>query len=102
LACHAEYSTNAADALKGAFPLIVITVMPLLTDMIKAKDNGSGISEKQKKLLFQPFSTSKSYGTGLGLVIAKKMMFRMDGTIEIESEENVGTTVILTLPGKRP
>ena len=96
--------TNAADALKGvASPLIVITVAAVADRIvIKVKDNGSGIPEKQKKLLFQPFSTSKSHGTGLGLVIAKKMMFRMDGTIEIESEENVGTTVILTLPGQRP
>lgn len=95
--------TNAADALKGiASPLILITVSARADRVfIKVKDNGSGISEKQKQHLFQPFSTSKSHGTGLGLVIAKKMMFRMDGTIEIESEENAGTTVILTLPEKQ-
>ena len=54
--------------------------------------------EEQKKHLFQPFSTTKSHGTGLGLVIVKKMMFKMNGTVEVESQENIGTVVILALP----
>jgi len=52
----------------------------------------------RKKNLFKPFSTTKSHGTGLGLVIVQKMLLKMDGTIEIGSQERAGTTVTLNLP----
>jgi signal transduction histidine kinase len=59
---------------------------------------GSGIPEAVRKEIFQPFWTTKANGTGLGLVIVKKMMAKMEGTIGIESWTGAGTTVILTLP----
>jgi signal transduction histidine kinase len=49
--------------------------------IIRIKDNGKGIPEAQEKAFFQPFSTTKTW-TGLGLVIVKKMMLKMNGTIE--------------------
>ena len=91
---------NASDALQGASsPEISIRTLRVGNRfIIKVKDNGCGIQEEQKKHLFQPFSTTKVHGTGLGLVIVKKMMFKMGGTIEIASQERAGTTVTLTLP----
>jgi len=95
--------TNASDALQGVeAPEISISTQK--TDnriIIKIKDNGRGIPDEQKKHLFQPFSTTKSHGTGLGLVIVKKMMFKMNGTVDIQSEEHAGTTVTLDLPANR-
>jgi signal transduction histidine kinase len=92
--------TNAADALEGvAAPVITInTGRTGDRILIRIMDNGKGIPEVQKRHLFQPFSTTKSHGTGLGLVIVKKMMLKMNGTIEIESHEKAGTTVTLNLP----
>lgn len=92
--------TNAFDALEGAeFPEITISTFNAGDRVIiRIKDNGRGIPEAQKKHLFQPFSTTKKHGTGLGLVIIKKMMLQMNGTIEIESRENAGTRVMLNLP----
>jgi signal transduction histidine kinase len=95
--------TNAADALEGvALPVIGIgTLRAGNRIVIRIMDNGKGIPEEQKKHLFHPFSTTKSHGTGLGLVIVKKMLLKMNGTIEIGSQENAGTTVTLELPAGR-
>ena len=46
-------------------------------------DNGIGITEERKKQLFKPFYTTKERGTGLGLVITRKLVSRMKGFVEI-------------------
>lgn len=96
--------TNAFDALQGReSPEIVISIFKAAGRIImRIKDNGAGISEDQKKHLFKPFSTTKMNGTGLGLVIVKKMMSKMNGMVEVESKENMGTIVTLDLPECRP
>ena len=65
---------------------------------IKVDDNGRGISEADQKNLFRPFFTSKQHGTGLGLVIVRKMMRKMNGRINITSYKNCGATVTIALP----
>jgi signal transduction histidine kinase/DNA-binding response OmpR family regulator len=66
-------------------------------------DTGIGIPADRQDRLFQSFSqvdssTSRKYGgTGLGLVICKKLVEIMGGTIWLESEEGIGTTVHFTL-----
>lgn len=64
---------------------------------VSVTDNGAGISDSQKKNLFKPFYTSKPEGNGLGLVIVRSMLGKMNGTISIESTQNVGTSSIFTL-----
>ncbi len=56
------------------------------------------MSEEQKKDLFKPFRTTKTGGTGLGLVIARKMLTGMNSAIEIQSRKDEGTTVNISLP----
>ncbi len=92
--------TNAADALEGKeSPEITVTMFKSRGRvLVKVKDNGCGITEKCRNNLFKPFTTTKTNGTGLGLVIVKKMMSKMDGTVEVESEEDRGTVVTLNLP----
>ncbi len=69
---------------------------------ITVKDTGIGISASQIETLFQPFtqadaSTSRDFGgTGLGLTIAKKLSYLMDGDITIESEVGAGTSFIFS------
>ncbi|HNJ44002.1 MAG TPA: ATP-binding protein, partial [Acidobacteriota bacterium] len=65
--------------------------------LIAVCDNGIGITSKQMEHLFKPFNTSKPHGTGLGLVIVKKMLVNMRGTIHIESLAQAGTQVTLSL-----
>ena len=57
---------------------------------IRVADNGIGISEERKKELFKPFYTTKAQGTGLGLVITRKLVSRMKGFIEITSRFEQG------------
>jgi nitrogen-specific signal transduction histidine kinase len=96
--------TNAADALRGRDdPTIAISTSERAGRIkIGIEDNGCGMSEEQVKNLFKPFNTSKQKGTGLGLVICKKMLINMNGTIEIRSRKDVGTVVELTFPEIRP
>jgi PAS domain S-box-containing protein len=92
--------TNAGDALGGR-PAAAITLSvskEFERIRVRVADNGSGMTEKQQQDLFKPFYTSKPKGTGLGLVIVKKMLTRMNGDIEITSRLNEGTIVTIMLP----
>jgi signal transduction histidine kinase len=68
---------------------------------ITVADSGDGISQRNLRLIFNPFFTTKKGGTGLGLPIVKKIMDAHRGSIVIESEEGAGTTVRLTFPSVR-
>jgi signal transduction histidine kinase len=62
-------------------------------------DHGLGIKEENLQFLFQPFFTTKPRGTGLGLAICKRIIVeRHDGKINVESEEDRGTTIFVELP----
>ncbi|WP_051205662.1 response regulator [Butyrivibrio sp. FC2001] len=70
----------------------------------KIKDTGIGMDEDYLPKVFEPFSqevegASNKYGsTGLGMAITKKIVEMMNGTIEVESTKNVGTTFTVTVP----
>lgn len=92
--------TNACDALNGKKdPNISISVSNS-SEMIniRIQDNGCGMTEEQLKNLFRPFYTTKPDGTGLGLVITKRMLTLMNGMIEIDSVKDKGTLVNILLP----
>lgn len=91
--------TNAMDALDDVDePYIDLTICRLEgTVQISIEDNGCGISEDRKKEMFVPFYTSKPKGTGLGLVISRKMLTQMNGTIAVESFRGQGTVVCINL-----
>ena len=92
--------TNAADALSGRqAPCIDIeTVRENGFVSITVRDNGSGMTDTELQNAFKPFHTSKTNGTGLGLVIVKKMLSKMNSTIRIDSALDQGTVVTMTLP----
>lgn len=66
-------------------------------------DNGEGIQPEMKEKIFDMFfrGNSKSYGSGLGLYIAKESAITLGGSISVESEYGKGTTFILELPYKK-
>jgi len=66
--------------------------------IVTVYDNGVGIPEANIPRVFDPFFTTKSQsrGVGLGLTIARSVVVRHNGKIEIESQEGEGTTVRLT------
>jgi two-component system, sporulation sensor kinase E len=61
-------------------------------------DSGSGIKPEDLVRLFQPYHTTKPGGTGLGLMIAQRIMRDHGGQVGIESKEGVGTVVTLQFP----
>ena len=71
---------------------------------VTIKDTGIGMSEDFLKNIFQPFvqadqgARSQYKGTGLGMAIVKELLERMDGTIQIDSVENQGTTIHVVIP----
>jgi signal transduction histidine kinase len=64
----------------------------------RVRDNGLGIDSETARKIFDPFFTSKSGGTGLGLPITKKIVEAHDGTIEVDSLPGEGASFILTFP----
>ncbi len=70
---------------------------------VSIEDNGSGISHEQMGSLFEPFRTTKQSGTGLGLLIVRRVVREHGGEIEIHSEPDAGTRVSIHLPrGPKP
>ncbi|MDQ3635887.1 MAG: ATP-binding protein [Acidobacteriota bacterium] len=65
---------------------------------IEIKDTGNGIPEINLEKIFEPYFSTKETGTGLGLAIVKKIIDDHNGKIEVESQENVGTTFVVKLP----
>ena len=69
-------------------------------------DTGIGMSKEYKEHIFEPFSQERQYigsahhGIGLGMSIVKGLIEKMGGSIEVESEEGVGSTFIIKIPFK--
>ena len=62
------------------------------------EDTGIGISKDNLPKIFNPFFSTRSDGTGLGLSITKNIVEQHGGRIEVESQVNVGTKFMITLP----
>ncbi|MNL07956.1 Sensor histidine kinase RcsC [compost metagenome] len=69
--------------------------------ILKFKDAGIGISKQDRSRIFSPFyrGENKDYtdGNGIGLALTEKIVMLHNSTITVVSEENVGTTFIVTL-----
>lgn len=65
---------------------------------LRLRDNGTGIPEEVRSHIFEPFFTTKATGTGLGLIISQKIIREHGGSLDIESEEGIGTTATILLP----
>ncbi|MBD8035626.1 PAS domain S-box protein [Solibacillus sp. A46] len=61
-------------------------------------DTGCGIPSHLTERIFEPFYTTKTKGTGLGMMIVNKIVQDHKGTIKIKSQQNVGTEVLLSFP----
>ncbi len=65
---------------------------------VEVADTGCGIPKAHLGRIFEPFFTSKEYGTGLGLTNVKRLVEDNGGTIEVRSEEGKGSRFIVRLP----
>ncbi|MBL0311735.1 MAG: hypothetical protein IPP78_03275 [Holophagaceae bacterium] len=90
---------NAVEAFSNELePIIQIRVVPGTGQVsVMVEDNGPGIPDHLRPRIFTPFFTTKEQGTGLGLIIVKKMVTGMNGTIWMEPVVPHGTRVSFTL-----
>jgi PAS domain S-box-containing protein len=93
---------NAIDAMEESGTLTIRTGLAEGQKQVVVEiiDNGAGIDEAALLHVFNPFFTTKKYGTGLGLSQVKKIIDQHRGSIEVLSRKGEGTRVIVTLPGK--
>ncbi|MEW6418123.1 MAG: ATP-binding protein [Nitrospirota bacterium] len=63
-------------------------------------DTGKGIPKDKIKYIFDPFFTSKIYGSGLGLTFTQRIIREHNGSISVKSEPGKGATFTIRLPLK--
>lgn len=92
---------NAAEAVLGKAPLIKVFAKIEGRDArICFQDNGCGINEEILQKIAEPFFTTKSKGTGLGLTLCYEIIKLHNGRIEVESQKDKGSLFCVILPVK--
>jgi nitrogen fixation/metabolism regulation signal transduction histidine kinase len=91
---------NAQDALSDVAEPRIVVASHYADGAIRfsVTDNGSGFPEHLMKRAFEPYVTTKTKGTGLGLVIVKKIIEEHGGSVAISNVEPHGAQVLITLP----
>lgn len=90
---------NGIRALEGKGNIIINTYDSRDGIVLEILDNGSGIDEKTKEKIFQPYFTTKGIlGMGLGLDIAKRTLQNHGATISVDSRLGVGTKFTIVFP----
>jgi len=96
--------TNAFQAMDGNGGKLILSTRSF-KDLVEVKviDHGMGIPPKYLSQIFDPFFTTKKLGegTGLGLNIVYRIVTKYEGTIDVESKEQVGTTFTIKFPIRR-
>lgn len=94
---------NAYQSISGDKGLIEIKTKSTETDfLISISDNGTGIPPENMGSLFEPYRTTKSAGSGLGLLIVRRIIREHGGEIEIQSQPKDGTEIFIHLPHTAP
>lgn len=91
-------SIDSFTAFSGRMDITVSTSAETNEIILIFKDNGEGIPQDKLKRIFDPFFTTKQKGTGIGLSICKQLIEMYGGQIKVDSEVEVGTSVMVILP----
>ena len=91
-------SLNAARFASGGKVLRVRASRQRTTAVIDFEDRGPGISEEDRKKIFEPGFTTRTGGPGLGMAVAKRIIDRHQGKIGIISKLGKGSTFRIELP----
>lgn len=92
---------NALDATPSQGEITVIVTSAENRIEILVRDNGCGIQPALQEKIFNPFFTTKSHGTGLGLANAYKILESHDGSLTVHSVPGEGSTFTLSLPTEK-
>lgn len=66
--------------------------------LLLIRDNGPGISSQQRERIFEPFYTTKSQGTGLGLAVVQSVIKAHKGKLTVTNQPNSGACFAIQLP----
>src|SRR3984893_2369391 len=89
---------NSLEAIKRRGILRIRTNMDDSHVLISFTDTGGGISAENLSRVFEPYFTTKSSGTGLGLLIVRRIVREHGGELSIQSNEGKGLTLTIRLP----
>jgi len=88
---------NAIQAMTTRGSIEISTKFDNETFIISIKDSGAGIPPEDMNRIFRPYFTTKEKGTGLGLSIVKRMIDQHDGSIDVLSKQDEGTTFMIRI-----
>lgn len=94
---------NSVKYSRDVFPFVDIRIrQENRWIIIEVEDNGEGIHAEHQSRIFDIFyrASQRPNGTGLGLYILKRSVDRLQGTIELQSSEGIGSTFTVRLPAQ--
>lgn len=92
---------NAIEEMHGGGKLGIVLDQNDSMITIRISDTGKGISQENLQRIFDPFYTTKSTGTGLGLSVVLRIVRSYHGKIDVSSGEGQGTMFHISLPGAK-
>ena len=97
--CFSNIAINALQAMPGGGSMNARVEKLDGSVEIAISDTGSGINEEALGKIFEPYFSTKQAGFGLGLAITKAIVEEHQGSIEVRSQPQRGTTFTVKLPG---
>ncbi len=93
-------SIEAIDAHRPAYRSITIAAQLTAAGEVElvVEDTGGGIPPQIRESLFRPFATTKTHGTGLGLLACQRIAHAHDGELRIDDQPGIGARIAVRLP----
>ena len=89
---------NALEAMKDGGALSITVTADDRDVRVLFRDNGSGMDAATLAHIFEPYRTTKEQGTGLGLMVCRRIVRAHGGEIDVESKPGAGTTFTVRIP----
>ncbi|MEC5186496.1 two-component system sporulation sensor kinase B [Geobacillus thermodenitrificans] len=99
--CFLNLLKNSIEAMPNGGTLRVTVENQETSVVITVSDNGIGMTKEQVRRFGEPYFSTKEKGTGLGAMVAVKIIEQMGGTWKVESTVQKGTTLTITLPARQ-
>ena len=89
---------NALEALKDGGEIAIVLDSDDDVVTVSFRDGGNGMDQAALAALFEPYRTTKRHGTGLGLMLSRRIVRAHGGEIDVESKEGAGTKFTVRIP----
>ncbi|WP_142335546.1 sensor histidine kinase [Bacillus toyonensis] len=96
--CFLNLIKNSIEAMPNGGTLNISSTMSNNKVIIRIEDSGIGMSQEQINRFGEPYFSTKSKGTGLGTMVAVKIIETMHGNLKIQSTVSKGTALTITFP----